>query len=303
MNRVLIAALLTGSAIAAPAAAQTGGFQKIAGGVAVTPASGPSARVEVTVHGDGIIHVVAMPRDMRTGPLAASLMAPNPPTASRFTVREQNGYVTVSAPKSTAQVALATGEVRFLDAAGNVLLNEAGATTFSRTTADGKPFVTVSQQFNRGTDEGIYGLGQHQNAYMDNLGEDVELAQHNMDIGVPFLVSTKGYGLLWDNNSITRFGNPKPYQLVGEGMKVTSGGKPGWRAQYFLDGKPAVTRQEATINYQYIKDQAKWCRPARARIASSSTGRATSRYSSTARKCSTAGGRTGTLGTRISTCR
>ncbi len=275
MHRVFVSALLVGSAIASPALAQSGTFQKIAGGVAVTPASGPSSRVEVTVHGDGIIHVVAVPRDMASGRLAPSLMAPDPPAPGKFTIEEQGGYVTLAAAKSTAQIALASGEIRFLDAAGKLLLNEAGATTFARVTIDGRPFVTVSQQFNRGTDEAVYGLGQHQNATMDNLGEDVELAQHNMDIGVPFLVSTRGYGLLWDNNSITRFGNPKPYKLVGEELKVTSGGKPGWKAEYFLDGKPVVTRQEASINYQYIKDQANWPEAAKARTEAATGGQNT----------------------------
>ena len=59
----------------------------------------------------------------------------------------------------------------------------------------------VSQRFNAGTDEAFYGSGQHQNAQMNLNGEDVELAQHNMDIGVPFVVSTRNYGVLWDNNS------------------------------------------------------------------------------------------------------
>ena len=45
------------------------------------------------------------------------------------------------------------------------------------------------------------GLGQHQNAQMNLNGEDVELAQHNMDIAVPFVVSSRNYGVLWDNNS------------------------------------------------------------------------------------------------------
>ena len=42
--------------------------------------------------------------------------------------------------------------------------------------------------------------GQHQNAQMNLNGEDVELAQHNMDIAVPFVVSSRNYGVLWDNN-------------------------------------------------------------------------------------------------------
>ena len=74
---------------------------------------------------------------------------------------------------------------------------------------------SITQQFNRGTDEGFYGLGQHQNRQMNYNGEDVELAQHNMDVAIPFVVSTRNYGMLWDNNSITRFGNPKPYALAG----------------------------------------------------------------------------------------
>lgn len=276
MNKAFFAALCVGSAISSPAfAQQQGTVQPIAGGVAVTPASGPSARVEVTVHGDGIIHVVATPRGMAVGAPAPSLMAPTPPAPGKYTVRTRDGRVTLTAATSTAEITLATGAVRFLDAAGKALLTEAKPTTFAATTADGKPFVTVSQQFNRGTDEGLYGLGQHQETQMDYNGEDVELAQHNMDIAVPFLVSTRGYGLLWDNESITRFGNPHPYQLVGEELQVTSNGKPGFTAEYSLDGKPVVTRQEATINYQFIKDQANWPEAAKATTVAASGGQNT----------------------------
>ncbi len=269
------AALLAGSAICSPATAQEASVRRIEGGVAVTPASGPSARVEVTVHGDGILHVVALPRDAATGARAPSLMAPAPPSAGRYDVVERGDAVIVKAARATAEISRATGAVRFLDPAGAVLLAEAGAPRFAATSADGKPFVTVTQQFNRGTDEGLYGLGQHQNTQMDMNGEDVELAQHNMDIAVPFVVSTRGYGLLWDNASISRFGNPRPYQLVGEGMRVTSNGKPGFTARYFLDGKPAVTRQEATIDYQYIKDQANWPAEAKAKTEAASGGQNT----------------------------
>ncbi len=274
MNRLIAVALLCGSAISTPVLAQTAGVERITGGVAVSPLSGP-ARVEVTVHGEGIIHVVATPRGATLGPLAPSLMAPEPPAAGQYTVSEMAGKVVVTTAKSKAEIELATGQVRFYDAAGKLLLSESAATAFAATSADGKPFVTVSQQFNRGTDEGIYGLGQHQNAQMDLNGEDVELSQHNMDIAIPFLVSTRGYGLLWDNNSITRFGTPKPYKLVGEGLSVSADGKPGFKAEYFLDGKPVLTQQEATVNYQYIKDQAKWPEAAKAKTEAATGGQNT----------------------------
>ena len=273
MKAFVTALLLSSTMTAIDAQAQR--FEKTASGVSVTPAGGPSARVDVSVHGDGILHVVATPKIAPRATRAPSLMIAQPPAAGPFDVSEANGQVRIRTAKATAEVALATGQVRFLDPAGQPLLTESGPVTFAATKADGKPFVSVSQQFNRGTDEGLYGLGQHQNAQMDYNGEDVELAQHNMDIGVPFVVSTRGYGLLWDNNSITRVGNPKPYAFVGEGMKVTSGGKPGWRAEYFLDGKPAVTRQEATIDYQYIEDQKKWPEAAKARTEAATGGQNT----------------------------
>ena len=246
------AALLMGSALM-PAQAQaegdTGGFERIANGIGFTPAAaGPVGWIEVTVHGDGIIHVVASPARISAVP---SLMVPAPPIARPFTVTQQGRRVLIATSRDTAEVDLKTGRVRFLDAAGKVVLEQAANPAFFPTTADGKPFVVASQQFNRGTDEGLYGLGQHQNAQMDYNGEDVELAQHNMDIAVPFVVSTRNYGLLWDNDGITRFGNPRPYALVGtDSLKVTSEGKPGFTAQYYLGDRLAVTQQEATINYQ-----------------------------------------------------
>lgn len=278
MKHIAIAALLAGSALVSQTAlAQQAQVTKVAGGVSVVPAGGPADRVEVTLHGDGIFHVVAHPRGLDVPAPIPSLMAPNPPKPGAFTVSQSGGNVTIKAAKASAVVDLATGSVHFLNAAGQTVLAESAPTVFRATQADGKPYVWVSQQFNKGTDEGLYGLGQHQQAVMDYNGQDVELAQHNMDIGIPFLTSTRDYGLLWDNDSITRFGNPAPYTLVGApgGMKVTSNGKPGFTAQYFLDGKEVVNQQEATIDYQYLSDQAKWPEAAKAKTVAATGGQNT----------------------------
>lgn len=47
-------------------------------------------------------------------------------------------------------------------------------------------------------DQGIYGLGSHMEDYMDLLGKTLYLTQHNLKITVPVIVSTLGYGLLFD---------------------------------------------------------------------------------------------------------
>ncbi len=248
----------------------------VAGGVIVTPDAGPAKRVRVLVYGPDRFRVTAVPgTSVETlDSLPESLMVTAKPDGA-FTVTQRGGVAIVKTARATAEIDLDDGQVRFRDANGRLTLEEAPRAGFAPLTVEGERFVAVRQQFNRGTDEGFYGLGQHQNRQMNYNGEDVELAQHNMDIAIPFVVSTRNYGVLWDNNGITRFGNPTPYKLVGEGMRVTSGGKPGWTTQYYLGDRLAVTRQEPTINYQFIKDQANWPAAAKAQTVAATTGQNT----------------------------
>jgi alpha-D-xyloside xylohydrolase len=125
-------------------------------------------------------------------------------------------------------------------------------------TLDGKTWLAIREGFNYGTRDAYYGLGQHQNGQMNLNGEDVLLAQHNMDVAVPFVVSDKNYGLLWDNNSISRFGDPTPYGLLSRDLNLADdeGRQGALTARYYIDGKLALTRHEKDIAYQYLKDVA-----------------------------------------------
>ncbi|MFN3433272.1 MAG: PA14 domain-containing protein, partial [Sphingomonas sp.] len=270
MTRILalacLAASVSGTALAAD-------VRRVDQGVIVTPDSGPAKRVRVTAYGDDSFRVTAVPdADLAVPDSLMVIAKPHGDPA----ITQDNGLVTLRLPKATAEIRLADGHVRFLDANGTVTLDEATRGGFAPSVEE-KGYLATSQQFNRGTDEGFYGLGQHQNRQMNYNGEDVELAQHNMDIAIPFLVSTRNYGLLWDNNSITRFGNPKPYALAGaDALTVTSDGKPGWKADYYLGDRLAVSRQEPTIAYQFIRDQARWPAEAKAQtVASADSGQNT----------------------------
>lgn len=243
-------------------------------GVTVTAARGAQRWVRLQVYDAGAIRVTEAPG---LPVERSSLMVVAKPVKGGFTVRRSPGSVILETGRMTATVALIDGRVTVRDLAGRVLLAEAGTSSFVPITQEGQPFLALRQQWNRGTTEGFYGLGQHQNRQMNYLGQDVELAQHNMDVAVPFLVSTRNYGLLWDNASITRFGNPKPYDLVGQGLKVTGeDGRPGFTAHYFLGDRLAVSRTEPTIDYQYIRDQARWPAAAKATtVSSADTGQNT----------------------------
>ncbi|EOO01879.1 putative glycosyl protein [Phaeoacremonium minimum UCRPA7] len=52
--------------------------------------------------------------------------------------------------------------------------------------------------------EKLFGMGQYQQAYLDLKGTDLELAQRNSQASVPFMLSSLGYGFLWNNPSVGR---------------------------------------------------------------------------------------------------
>jgi alpha-D-xyloside xylohydrolase len=235
-----------------PAAVARGSYQRTASGVVVTPAEGPARKVRVSVYGDDIIRVTAAPGDDLATP--QSLMVTAEPVSSGVDVTEAGDTVTVRAAKASADISLQTGLVRFHNAQGATVLAETQRDAFTPVTVEGQSFYAVRQRFNAGSDEGFYGLGQHQNMQMDYNGEDVELAQHNMDIGIPFVVSTRDYGVLWDNNSITRFGDARPYQAINQSLVVrgADGVAEGLTAQYYKGEALVVTRQEGDVDYQYL---------------------------------------------------
>jgi alpha-D-xyloside xylohydrolase len=241
------------AAISTGALAQS--YQRTDTGIVVTPAAGPQVRLQS--YGDGIIRVTEAPTP--NVQLPASLMVRAKPVAGGFTVAQSGGTVTLGTAKAFADVDLQSGKVSFRDAAGHVVLAQSTLPSFAPASAEGVPWLSITQQFNRGTDEGFYGLGQHQNGQMNYNGEDVLLSQHNMDVAIPFVVSTRNYGLLWDNNSVTRFGDPKPYTHAGaadDGLQVNGGS--GWTATYTANGKTIAERHEPTIQLQYLEDVNRW---------------------------------------------
>ncbi|MBO9543756.1 TIM-barrel domain-containing protein [Caulobacter sp.] len=258
MRTLVLSAFSLALMASTSAFALDGGFEKTADGVVVTPASGPAKKVRLQVMNDRTIRVTASPTDSIDAP--QSLMVIAQPKTSGFTVSEAAGKVVLKAGKATAEVTLKDGAVSFKDAAGKTVLAEQGRAAFKPVTIDGKSFYGISQRFNPSTDEGFYGLGQHQNGQMNYNGQDVELAQYNRDIAVPFVLSTRNYGVLWDNNSITRFGDPTPYALASRDLKITdASGKPGgFTAKYYVGGQLKLTRTEKDIDYQYLDDLPNW---------------------------------------------
>ncbi|MEL3952605.1 TIM-barrel domain-containing protein [Stenotrophomonas bentonitica] len=239
--------------LASPAMAQS--HRVLDNGVVVVPAQAGAAQVRLELVDDNIVRVSADPDgDFKRTP---SLMRVPVQGKPRFTVEQGGGNVRLVAAGISAEISEADGHVSFRDAEGKPLLAErAGGRSFSPLSVEGKAYYSVRQRFESPSDEAIYGFGQHQQGWMNQKGRDVELLQGNIDMAVPFIVSSRNYGLLWDNNAITRLGDPRGLQPLQSSLQVFDAkGKAGaLTARYIVDGKTRVERREPEVNYQYIKD-------------------------------------------------
>ncbi len=106
-------------------------------------------------------------------------------------------------------------------------------------------------------DEYLFGLGQFQDGYSNVRGLSRRLTQVNTQISIPMLISSKGYGVLWNNYGLTDF-NPCSYSVkltkragAGEREVVdvtsTEGGKREVRERHIF---------EATIDIDETGDYA-----------------------------------------------
>ena len=131
-----------------------------------------------------------------------------------FKVESRGDSVLVRTDELTAFVT-PEGMVGFLDQEGKSLTDN-GRFIFSPTEVEGRKAWSVRTMLSSTEDESFYGLGQHQAGEFDHKGRSEELYQYNTKVSVPFVVSTKGYGLLFDAYSYSRWGNPEPYRQLGE---------------------------------------------------------------------------------------
>ena len=125
---------------------------------------------------------------------------------------EKKSYSVVLTPGRAAnpniQVRIddATGLVTFLNNDGEVLLSETGAPMFDpRSDEVNKGKLRIAQRWQLQEYEDIYGLGQLRDEAMSWRGRDMELWNHNTYIAIPYITSSRGYGLYWDNAGKSRF--------------------------------------------------------------------------------------------------
>lgn len=236
--------------------------------VVIRPDNGQTRVVCLEVINDGIIRVRATSKEAL--PLKPKSLIIVPQTAApQYDVTEDAENIYVKAAQVQAVVSRRTGRITFLDADGKTLLRETdegkkfwnytvperelGLRSGSTVTDEQRHGLSWQMLFDSPDDEAFYGLGQHQSEELNMKGRNEDLFQYNTKVSVPFVLSNKHYGLLWDSYSYCRFGNPNDYLQLNKAFKLyDKKGRPGHLTGTYIekDGKKII-RDEDSIYYEY----------------------------------------------------
>lgn len=183
--------------------------------------------------GEGIIRVTHTRRDAFL-PTQSPIVVCQPDGQAQ--ISEDEDSLRLCAGAVTAVLSRATGAIAFYDAQGSLLLREpdqrphlleekpvllhrfgsaavqehqsidgARASADPVETYEDRTAYECRQSFVFAPDEGLYGLGSHEEGYGNLRGKSRLLYQHNMKAVVPVLVSTRGWGILFDMGCMMAF--------------------------------------------------------------------------------------------------
>ncbi len=232
---------------------------------------GPS-QIRLQVVGDRIIRVQATAeQSFRT---KQSLIIVPQNSKAQYKVEEQGDDLIITTAAMRAVLNEATGQITFYDLKGQVLLNEVaqGGKTFKPFTVPDREIgvdiakVPEAQKhgwswralFDSPDNEAFYGLGQHQSEELNMKGKNEDLFQYNTKVSVPFVISNKNYGILWDSYSYCRWGNPDDYLQLNRAFKLyDKDGKEGQlTGTYVAKNGQKIVRGEDSIYFEYAMPEA-----------------------------------------------
>jgi alpha-D-xyloside xylohydrolase len=221
--------------------------------------TGTSKAVKLEVVSDNIIRVIAAPaKEIVVAQSLVTIYSKNSDLS--WNVVSSKEAITLKTKKLIAIVDLKTGAVSFRDHSGNIIVHEKPlfGRSFQPAIFDGQPFYGITQTFQVSSDEGLYGLGQHQDGIMNYKGKQVTFFQNNTEVAVPFLISSKNYGILWDNYSLTKAGDVRSYHPLSTLQLFSKSGDQGWLTASYRNDKSKqeviIERPETEINMEYLND-------------------------------------------------
>jgi alpha-D-xyloside xylohydrolase len=127
--------------------------------------------------------------------------------ATKWEMQSTDDAIVLSTSRLKAVIARKDSSVTFQDSAGKTLF-EQNEVSMTPTVVNGER-TYHAELYSKlwGSYESFYGLGQHQAGVWNYRGEAVDISQDNTNISIPFVLSSNGYGIFWNNSSRSRFNN------------------------------------------------------------------------------------------------
>lgn len=176
-------------------------YQKTNFGISATVGNN---KVELQFYTPSIVRILKSPSDKSFTKKSLTVVAT--PQTVALTIAQKNDIITLKSSAVQVNLNLTSGEVIYVTIKGEQLLQEQpNGVKFTPFDDAGSSTFNVYQSFTLDKDEAIYGLGQQQRGKLSLRNARINMVQGNTDDYVPFMVSTKGYGLFWDNYSPTLF--------------------------------------------------------------------------------------------------
>jgi alpha-D-xyloside xylohydrolase len=181
-------------------ASQGFAWMRVAGGVQLQ--LGALTR-NVVFYGPGLVRVTAHLGESYA--TQESLVVVTWPMDVPFDVKESADTLVLTSTAVRVDIDKRSGALAFYRPDGSVLTREQAPATLSKVEVSGAPTYEMTQAFSLTPDESLYGLGQYNESYMDYRGRDVLMVQTNIGTVLPFMVSTRRWGVLWDVYAKMRF--------------------------------------------------------------------------------------------------
>lgn len=163
-----------------------------------------SVTTEIQFYSPEIVRILKYPEE--TTVTKASLSVIKTPEKTDLNISQNGQSVTLSSSALKVVLNLETGKISYSDLAGNLLFTEKDyGVQFTPIMDVNTPSYLARQAFLLDKDEAIYGLGEQQNDKLIQRNERIHLENQNMKICIPYFLSTKGYGIFWDNYAPTTY--------------------------------------------------------------------------------------------------
>ena len=136
------------------------------------------------------------------------VVLPNSSYLKNFTVSDNKGDINITTSKLKIKINKTNQAITYTDLNGDVILAEADVNkTMADTTVAGIKTYSCTASFHSPKDEGLFGLGCHpeDSLSINYKGRNQDLAIKYLTGAIPVLLSTNGYGLLFDNYAESKF--------------------------------------------------------------------------------------------------